>query len=413
MRTIESEIGRVHTPDFDSVAAGLKPKERIWSLAYSFLCMRFCNELSYRQAADLINAALHRHEESLMKVRTLADFIERTGSQIQGYLTAVTEKVLKDSNYEPETDEAVSDVQNRDTEPMAELTAEQAEWDNEIAEKAGQINEQREPREQIKDLERFPRIESPKEKRCYISIDDVGVKHQKETRKDGCVKDGRFVNNTVMHIQSGDGSYCLTTSGMENAFRMLMAFLLSNNLLDHTLVFFADGAQDIRCYIAKYFAHYSYTLILDWYHLRKKCKELVSSSIKGTIAQKKEHSQNLLRMLWVGNVKEALLYLNELDASQIKSGYWLGVLTKYLERKEPQIVCYALRYEFGLRISSNRAEKANDILVAQRQKHNGMSWSVSGSRSLASLAMVMHNGDTLQWLRTHSLSFSLPEKSAA
>jgi len=41
--------------------------------------MRYCAELSYRDAASLINAALRRTEESLMKTRTLAEFIGRTG----------------------------------------------------------------------------------------------------------------------------------------------------------------------------------------------------------------------------------------------------------------------------------------------------------------------------------------------
>ena len=156
-----------------------------------------------------------------------------------------------------------------------------------------------------------------------------------------------------------------------------------------------------------------YTLVLDWYHLKKKCKELISSSLKGKIEQKKAYAQSLMRMLWVGNVKEAILYLNGLDDSQVKSRHWLEKLTGYLERKETQIVCYALRHALGLRISSNSVEKANDLLVAQRQKHSGMSWSFKGSGSLASIAMVALNNETDQWLRTKSLSFSMQNKLAA
>ena len=401
-------------PAFESVVTGFKPKERIWSLAYSLLCMRYCAELSYRDAASLINAALRRTEESFMKTRTLADFVGRMGCQIQDHLEAVTDKVLKDNNYEPANDDADAGSRDCGAEATPSPTAEQKEWDDEIAKKAEFINAQRESREQINDLGRYPRMESPKDKCCYISIDDVGVKHQKETRKDGGSKNGKYVNNTVVHVQSGGENYCLTASGMEGAFRMLVAFLLSNGLIHgHSMVFLADGAKDIRCYIDKYFSQYPYTLILDWYHLRKKCKELISSSLKGTVGQKKEYVQSLLRMLWVGNVKEALVYLSGFDASQIKSAHWLESLTGYLERKQPQIVCYALRHEFGLRISSNRVEKSNDLLVAQRQKHNGMSWSFKGSGSLASIAMIMQNDDADQWLRTHTLSFSFPEKKAA
>jgi hypothetical protein len=357
----------------------------------------------------MINTVFHRPEEDSMKVRTLADFAERVGGSIQDYLTAVSETVLKDHDFKPKTDEVDGEPLSLGLVANPEPTAEQKMWEDEITKKAEEINANRDRREQITDLGAIQRIESPQDKCCYISIDDIGVKHQKDTRKDGGSKSAKNVQNTVVHIQSGGGSYCLIASGMEKAFRMLLAFLLSNNLLlDHSLVFFADGAKNIKSYIEKYFSFRPYTLILDWYHLKKKCKELISSSLNGTIAQKKGFTQIFLRMLWVGNVKEAVLYLKNLDGSQVKSSYWLGELIGYLERKEAQIVCYAVRHGFGLRVSSNRVEKANDLLVAQRQKHSGMSWSFDGSSSLASVSMIMLNGDTDQWLRAHSLSFSMP-----
>jgi hypothetical protein len=118
-------------------------------------------------------------------------------------------------------------------------------------------------------------------------------------------------------------------------------------------------------------------------------------------------------MLWAGNVDEAIEYLNGTDPKSIKSGYWLGELTGYLERKRPQIVCYALRDCLGLRNSSNRVEKANDMIVAQRQKHNGMSWSTEGSGALAAINMVLLNNEMEQWLYTHTLSFSISKNMAA
>jgi len=395
-------------PAFEGVVSKLKPKQRVWSLSFSQLCLDFCTELSYRRSAGLINAVLHRHAGDLMKSRTLADFAERIGGKMQGYLEAKSEAALKEHNFEPGAPRTEEDSMNSDDAPELEITADQKAWEDEIAKKAEEINAQREPREQINDLGRFPRIESPNEGRCYISIDDIGVKHQKETRKDGGSKSTKNVENTVVHVQSGGNSYYLTAADMESAFRMLVAFLLSNGLLGCSLVFLADGARNIKNHIEKYFTSRPYTLILDWYHLRKKCKELISSSLKGTKEQKKGDTQNLLRMLWVGNVKEATSYLNGLDGSRIKSAHWLGELTGYLERKEPQIACYALRHGLGLRISSNRVEKTNDLLVAQRQKHNGMSWSYEGSSSLACIKMVILNNEIEHWLRTHTLPFSMP-----
>jgi hypothetical protein len=42
-----------------------------------------------------------------------------------------------------------------------------------------------------------------------------------------------------------------------------------------------------------------------------------------------------------------------------------------------------------------------------------MSRSVAGSGALASIAMTFHNGEAEQWLRSHSLSFAMLDKSAA
>jgi len=236
-------------PDFGDVASALKPKERVWSLSLSRLCLDFCTGLSYRRSAGLINATLHRHEEDSMKARTLADFAERVGSEIQHHLEASTETILKENHFEPGVLRAEEGPPTPDMPPAHEHADERKMWEEEVAQKAEEINAQREPREQITDLGRFPQMESPQDKCCYISIDDIGVKRQKETRKNGGLKSTKYVQNTVVHIQSGGGSYCLTAPGMDKAFRMLVAFLLSNNLLTgYTLVFFADGAEHQELY---------------------------------------------------------------------------------------------------------------------------------------------------------------------
>jgi hypothetical protein len=397
-------------PAFAGVASALKPKERIWSFSYSQLCMDFCKDLSYRRAAHLINAAIRRPPDGGLKARTLADFIERTGSSIQGYLADVSGRILNEHGFDPESGKPPVACPA----PEPESAAGRKLREKETAKKAEEINALREPREQIKDLGGIQRIEMPQGKICCISIDDIGVKHQKDTRKGGGSKSAKNVENTVVHVQSDTGCYYMTAASMDGAFRLLMAFLLSNSLLSgYSLVFFADGAKNIKSHIEKYFSFLPYILILDWYHLKKKSKELISSSLNGTKEQKRDYTQNLLRMLWVGNVKEAIHYLNGFDAPQIKSRHWLEELIGYLERKEPQIACYALRQELGLRTSSNRVEKANDLLVAQRQKHSGMSWSFDGSSCLASIAMVMQNNEAEQWLRFRSLSFAMPNKKAA
>ena len=125
------------------------------------------------------------------------------------------------------------------------------------------------------------KIESVPEECVYVSIDDIGVKHQKDSRREGSVRDYKYVENTVAHIQYGDESYILTGIGMRNVFKSVLAFLLVNNLLSRELVFLTDGAQDIRSHIQSVFQFHPYMVILDWFHLKKRCQEWLSMAIRG------------------------------------------------------------------------------------------------------------------------------------
>ena len=80
-----------------------------------------------------------------------------------------------------------------------------------------------------------------------------------------------------------------------------------------------------------------------------------------------------------------------------------SVIRDYIEN----VTCYALRRELNLRISSNRVEKANDIVVATRQKHNGMSWSKSGSGALAIITAARINGELENWMATGEVEFKM------
>lgn len=119
--------------------------------------------------------------------------------------------------------------------------------------------------------------------------------------------------------------------------------------------------------------------------------------------------EKLLRILWVGDVKGAFCYLEGLPATIIKNPKWVEEQINYLKRKEYSITSYAVRAGLGLRNSSNPVEKANDILAAQRQKHNGMSWSEDGSSALAAIEMVYENGYEDTWFRHGRISFVMPK----
>ena len=139
---------------------------------------------------------------------------------------------------------------------------------------------------------------------CYVAIDDIGVKRQKATRKDSessSNKKKKYVENTVIKVMSDDEEEILTGIGMTGVFMMLLGFLLHNQLLvNQSLVFFTDGANNIRTHIKDFFGFRPYRIILDWYHLQKKCGEYLSMAIKGTKIRNEVLSRRLKTFRFLG-----------------------------------------------------------------------------------------------------------------
>ena len=124
----------------------------------------------------------------------------------------------------------------------------------------------------------------------------------------------------------------------------------------------------------------------------------------------------LLAWLWLGKVERAVQILRDVSEDTIKNRKELENLINYFDRNRSCIPCYALRKKLGLRVSSNQVEKANDLVVSNRQKHNGMSWSADGSTSLATLTTVRRNSEDRNWLLKNDISFQFnagTAKSAA
>lgn len=116
----------------------------------------------------------------------------------------------------------------------------------------------------------------------------------------------------------------------------------------------------------------NYKLILDYFHLQKKCTKQFSLSLYKNLNQK-THKHHIVQYLWYGLSDQAIQYIKDINPADIKNQEQLDILIDYIQRNKASIPCYALRKKLNLRNSSNRVEKANDQLVAQRQKHKGMS----------------------------------------
>ena len=94
----------------------------------------------------------------------------------------------------------------------------------------------------------------------YIEIDDVFVPHQAEERcvngKDR-VKLQMNVSHTNVHIKIQDKEYYITADDTDQACVILLAFLIHNNLINNQLVFFMDGAKQIRNALDLVFAKFN------------------------------------------------------------------------------------------------------------------------------------------------------------
>jgi len=249
-----------------------------------------------------------------------------------------------------------------------------------------------------------------------ISIDDVGVKKQKASRKPGAGanRGKKKAWTTVAHVQRDGADYTLTAHSVPAVLRLVSALLTASGLEQSDLLFFTDGQRSLKDAIFEFWeARGRIRLILDWYHLQHKCRELGSLGLRGSIAEKKVHIEELRRLLWYGLVDRALAYIDTLPAKAVRKPDVVEQIKGYLERNRFHIPCYAVRSCLGLRCSSNLVEKQNDIVVARRQKNNGMGWSEDGSHALSTLAAVRRNGEMDTWLSEGVLAFRLPVPTAA
>ncbi len=156
------------------------------------------------------------------------------------------------------------------------------------------------------------------------------------------------------------------------------------------LVAITDGARTIRHRLLTIFGK-AVTRILDWYHLCKKLRELMSM-IAVNKFEKAKHLKCLLSQLWQGNTAIALEYLkHQVQARNLDK--WQELIG-YLEKHQHEIINYKRRSQAGKTIGSGRVEKGVDLTVGQRQKNKGMSWRPLGSRALSLLKVAELND---QW----------------
>lgn len=200
----------------------------------------------------------------------------------------------------------------------------------------------------------------------------------------------RFNELRTARILTAQGGRYLSGRGA-SFLLVLTAFVLLCAGTNRSVLVLADGARWIRNWFIEISGSlFNCRFILDWYHLRKKCHELGSRICRGRKA-KALLLRPVLRALWTGQVPIALSLL-EAYRSQAKNVEQLDELLQYLRDRQPFLPHYAERRRMREYIGSGHVEKANDLLVAQRQKGLGMHWSEDTSDGLAALKTLMLNG---------------------
>jgi len=231
-----------------------------------------------------------------------------------------------------------------------------------------------------------------------VATDDVQVR-KPERRKWWSLRTARIATQDGYRYLSGSGKLVL---------QQLYLLILLCGGATALITLLGDGARWIRTFFAERLAHLPHKeMILDWWHLRKKCYDLTSMICRGRKAKVVLMSRLLVR-LWRGQVQEAIECL-EAYRSEAKNGEKLDELINYLSARTPYIPNYKERRAHRQFIGSGHGEKANDLLVSRRQKKKGMHWSWETSNSLAALRTLLLNGGwDLYWQKLQVLPLAVP-----
>ena len=382
------------------VFPALKPKEWYRTVGFKEIAMIQGDiESSYRKTTELINRIRYQQNDGTPS-RTLQHNTEQEGAQVMDYLERKTGNILKrhrileDGTYAGNP----KDLDTIKLETLTEETVKRAALD---------LACEYSPEELLSNPVCF---EDPS-KSVSISIDDVSVKKQSEARNrdaEATLNDGKkYIHNTVARIDKEGKKYSLVGANIKSTLLYLMGFLFSNQLKGCRFQFFTDGHKLLNDTICKCFKWYpNFGIILDWFHLVKKCKELLSMAMKGRQIRN-EVLCEIMPLLWHGLTDRAIAQLEKIEPKKIKDTDKYTKLLSYLDRNRGMIPCYALRKRLGLKNSSAIGEKMNDVLVSSRQKHNGMSWSKNGSLALAVLTAAKRNGESEAWFEKKELRFKL------
>ena len=373
--------------------------ERLWDYRLLYVIMKQIAKESYRNAADTINAFLQRGNEEKILFRNLQYKCKKFGAFIENEISNWTRYILCESGVDFDSGEIKDENKLKnalnqqliDFEDISTLENMISNYNSKVDNVNFKINGD--------EIKKDKRVKSIYTRDNYISlsVDQVGVKKQKEKRKSennsNLNNQQKTIQTSVIHIQSGNDVYRIAMDSLEKAFYVSLAIIIKYNLLNKKyLLIFTDGAKNISELAKEVFKCCKFEILLDWFHVKKRCYQLFSMALKSGKKYKKEKDiirNYFLKMIFIGNLNIALEYLNKIDTTLIKSQEMIDEIANYIEKKKPYLYCYAIRKLLKVINSSNRVEKLNDLLVSFRCKHKAMSWSIYGLKGIVYLRLLM------------------------
>ena len=233
----------------------------------------------------------------------------------------------------------------------------------------------------------------PQSEEILLLTDAIQVKQQKASRGQGADKpplerETKRVHTDVWLVEQHTGGFTYLTAGVDATGQEVVSgtervrWQFQQDYAGRSeplqVIAITDGARTIRRQLAELFSQ-PVPVILDWYHLDKKVRELMSMVARNK-QEKEVHVAHLLDHLWHGCTDTALAYLQA--TVHPKNTKKREELVTYLEKHQAEIIDDGRRQRAGKPIGSGRMEKGVDQVIGARQKHKGMSWSPTGSKAL-------------------------------
>lgn len=234
--------------------------------------------------------------------------------------------------------------------------------------------------------------------------------------------------------------YYLVAPNVDILMVRVLAVLVANNLLQNRrLIFYIDGARNLLIAINKYFDFVpNKRVYTDFWHLIRYIGELLRKAVGGHKTPKNKYINWLKTLIWQGMAEQVRTHLREricwiwqlrfpessslkpehkklrdamlaaLKLPPIKDEAALDSAVEYLEGKLPLMPNYLARSNANLKISSNGAESANEMMVSDRQKNRRACWTFKGSIAHAYHAMLRRNKGLVDWYVHGTISLIMP-----